>query len=170
VKAGKIDVDIDLDSEDQDIEKIVELAKATQYSVYLRVDWFSPQRQRMLRSFSGTNIVELSLNFDASRWMQDEFGDSDWQQGLKQSGFKVDLDFEMSNLEELELELDFIIPQAQQLQPFVDLPSLKSVTIAWLSTAGAEFILETKDRWPKVMDFEFQDDVPPTQLSGGDQH
>ena len=70
---------------------------------------------------------------------------------INQSGFKVDIDIDISKLESLELNLEPMISQVEQLQPFVGLPSLKTANISGLSTEGAEFILSTKEQWPEDM-------------------
>jgi len=48
--------------------------------------------------------------------------------------------------------------QEEQLQPFVGLPSLKSVRIFDLSIEGAEFILRTKEQWPEDMEVRLEGD------------
>ena len=77
---------------------------------------------------------------------------------INQSGFKVDIDIDISKLESLELNLEPMISQVEQLQPFVGLPSLKTANISGLSTEGAEFILSTKEQWPEDMILEFYND------------
>ena len=74
---------------------------------------------------------------------------------------------------------DKTISQREQLQPFVGLPSLRWASVSGLSTKRAEFILETKTKWPKVMMFgsmmdevseelkeklesEFEEEIPDT--------
>ena len=66
----------------------------------------------------------------------------------------------MSKLETVGLYLDWTIPQVEQLKPFLGLPALKKATINGRSTEGADFILKTKAQWPKMVEFDFQDDVP----------
>ena len=83
----------------------------------------------------------------------------DWAQAIEQSGFKVDIDIDMSKLESLCLRLDGTISQEEQLQPFVGLPSLKKAQFLDLSTEGAEFIMETKGQWSKNVEFDFTSDV-----------
>ena len=146
----------------KDLSEITKLAKATQYEVILRVMDFSPERQRMLKTMDRINIVDLEIEFDSYDWMSQEFGDDDaiWDAELKRSGFKVDLGIDMSKLETVGLYLDWTIPQVEQLKPFLGLPALKKATINGLSTEGAEFILKTKAQWPKMVEFDFQDDVP----------
>ena len=162
VKSGTLDVDIFDRCDLKDLSEITKLAKATQYEVILRVMDFSPERQRMLKTMDGINIVDLEIEFDSYDWMSQEFGDDDaiWDAELKRSGFKVDLGIDMSKLETVGLYLDWTIPQVEQLKPFLGLPALKKATINGLSTEGAEFILKTKAQWPKMVEFDFQDDVP----------
>jgi len=107
-------------------------------------------------------LVHIDLDFDAYDWLHREFGNAHlrWEQALKRSDFKIDLGLDLSNVETICLELDWTIPQSEQLQPFIDLPSLKAASISELSVEGAKYILESKTRWPKSMEFYFQDDVP----------
>lgn len=163
VKSGRIEFRLDSDNDPETIRKITKLATQTQYSVHLNVIDFCPQRQRMLHSLDGINVETMYLDFDSYDWLSDEFGDEQtdgqWEQARKRAGFKVDLDIDMSELKELRLDLDWTISQADQLRQFMGLPSLEEASISGLTAEGAEFILKTKSRWPKAMEFYYSDDV-----------
>jgi len=161
VKSGRMNCDLDDESDQDDINLVAELAKETQYLVSLQLMDFSPKRQLMLKAMDGMNIVELEICYDSYDWMRQEFGGdrSVWGAELKRAGFEVELDIDMSRLKDLRLELDWRIPQTEQLKPFVGLPSLKFASISYLTAEGAEFILETKSRWPNAMEFDYSDDV-----------
>ena len=157
IKSGNIVIYLNVDVDSQKLASINELAIATQYALHLSVANFSPQRQRMLETLGGGNIETLDLNLDSYVWLNEKFGneqfDGQWEDFRKQAGFKVNLDFDMSRLKEVRLYLDGTMSQKEQLKPFVGLPALRSASISQLSTEGAEFVWETRTKWPKSMEF-----------------
>ena len=164
VKLGVIELDLYDEADPDVINRIVKLANAniTQYKVHLNVWDFGPERQHMLRALDGTDIVSLDIDFDTRDWLEQELGENHTEiaRARKLKNFKIDLNIDMPKLLELTLRLDRMTSQTEQLQQFMDIPSLELARIFGLSTEGAEFILESKTRWPREIIFEFQDDVP----------
>ena len=160
VKSGRITVDLDEGSDLQEIESIAKGALEAHHSIDLRVFNFNPDRQRMLNLMDRATVVALYLDFDTYDWIGQEVEDEKPEEERKRSGVEVDLVFDLRNLEEIRLGLDPAISQVEQLEPFLGLPSLKWASISGLSAEGAEFIFETKTKWPQVMLFAYLDGVP----------
>ena len=78
---------------------------------------------------------------------------------------EVNIDIDMSKVESLVLRLNHTVSQEEQLQPFVGLPSLKAAKITELSIEGAEFLLRTKEQWPKNLEVSLEDDYSDMFLS-----
>ena len=163
LKSGNIKVDIDQGSDPQKIKLIARCVKQTGHSVDLKVFDFSPDRQKMLNQMREANIVALYLDFDGADWsglgIGDGSTDARGELERKGSGCELDLRFDKRNLKEIRLNMDSKVSPKKQLEPFLGLPSLQWASVTSLSTEGAEFIFETKAKWPRVMEFGFQDEV-----------
>jgi len=108
----------------------------------------------------GAKIVSMGIELEAYDWMEKEFDHlSKSEQAKKLASLEVDFDIDLSRLESLELNLNSAISQKKQLQQFVGLPSLRVADVLNLSIEGAQFILETQERWPRGTTFEFQPTV-----------
>ena len=161
VKNGTIGVRLDSDGDLVKVERIAKLTDQTPYSVELSAMEFSPERLRMIQAFGSARVVRLDIDFDVGDWLFEELGEdvSKAEMLQKLAELQVNLDIDMSQLKNVDIVLEERISQSVQLRQFMDLPSLETASVADLTTEGAELILATKPRWPKVMAFDPSDDV-----------
>ena len=161
VKSGNIGIRLDSDGDLVKVARIAKLTDQTQYLIELSAMEFSPERLRMIQAFRNARVVRLDIDFDVGDWLFEELGEdiSEAEMLQKLAELQVNLDIDMSHLKNVDIDLDEKISQSVQLRQFMDLPSLETASIADLTTEGAEFILATKQRWPRVMAFDPSDDV-----------
>ena len=163
VQSGEVQLSLDA-STTADVDQIIELAIDSGFSINLDVMDFDTLRQQMLSRFDGANVYELSIDFDSDDWVyhtiNDEDQDTDWEEAKKLANLKLNLSINLPNLESLNIDLDSTLDQVDQLEAFKDMQSLNRCSISNLSTSGAEYMLETIDRWPSDTHLDFDDDVP----------
>ncbi|MFK7769577.1 MAG: hypothetical protein AB8B55_20365 [Mariniblastus sp.] len=163
-KTGEVELSLDKHLDPEKFSQVKKDVIDSGFEIFLDVCDFDVQRKNMLQQFSGANLTTLVIDFDSTDWVYQAIGDLEetpvWEEAKKLANLKLDLQLDLPNLRVLELELDSTLDQVDQLRVFVGSPLLEDVRISNLSKEGAEFILKTRDKWPKAMDLNFRDGVP----------
>ena len=170
---GVLEVGVD----EMKLGEIRELAEAvgdSPFSVNLTILDFGQNVERGLIEFGDLEVTELNIEFDLSNWV-DSFSDhkdfsDDFLEDLKVSGERVNITASFPHLKRLSLHLDREMDEESQLKSFCDLPSLEEVRISGISQEGVNFILKTKEQWPRKVQFEFEQIVADKAKEELDQY
>ena len=147
----------------QKIQEIAQLAAESPFSVQLYIKGYGRQIEKSLVDFKNVSLMELDIQFHTPDGV-DSFGDhekytGDYSKDLEFSGDRVNITADFPHLKRLTLSLSTTLDQASQLKSFRGLNSLEEAKLVSLSQPGVDFLLKTKEEWPRKIEFEFTPNV-----------
>jgi len=158
-KPDRIDIDID-DIEEESMTRFLELLDRGNFKLAVRSQDFNDLTEQHLRRLDRHKIVSLLLDYDAYFMYAEkveDFYDMPREQAMRKAGFQIELDLELSHLEELTIKLHDYFSVEDQLEPFLDLhPDTKVIVFSDDGEEAAKYVLETHDRWPDSSVFYFR--------------
>jgi len=147
----------------QRLPEIAQLAVESQFSVSMYIRYYGRQIEKSLVDFKNVSLMELDIQFHTPDGV-DSFGDheeytGDYSKDLEFSGDRVNITADFPHLKRLTLSLSTTLDQASQLKSFRGLNSLEEVKLGDLSQPGVDYMLKTKENWPRKIEFKFTPDV-----------
>ena len=124
--------------------------------------------EKSLEDFEDVNLTDLYICFNFLAWIHSVYGDELKEMQARQlagkriftrADMRVNITADFPHLQRLSLELCSALDQESQLKSFCELESLEEVKLTGLSVKGIDFMLKTKEQWPRKVEFEFEDDV-----------
>ena len=148
--------------------KLAQAAAESPFSVNLKVMNYGRYSEKSLEDFEDVNLTDLYISFNFLAWIHSVYGDELKEMQARQlagkriftpADMRVNIMADFPHLQRLSLGLCPTLDQESQLKSFCELESLEEVKLTGLSVKGIDFMLKTKEQWPRKVEFEFEDDV-----------
>lgn len=148
--------------------KLAQAAVESPFSVNLKVPDYGRHSENSLVDFKDANLTDLYIFFDWRDWVDSLYGEELKEPLARQrsgkpiftaADMRVNLTADFPHLQRLTLRLCSTLDQESQLKSFCGLESLEEVRLAGLTKVGVDFMLQTKEQWPRKVELEFEDDV-----------
>ena len=140
----------------QGIRKLAQAIAESPFSVNVEVELYGRRSKQNLAELEKTRLTDLTIHFENTVWAEIE---RDSKKDSESADEMVNVSANYPHLKKLNLCLTSWFDQESQLKPFCKLDSLEEVLLCGVSTTGVEFMLKTKEQWPRQVEFEFESDV-----------
>ena len=144
------------EKDQQEIRRFAKAAADSPFSVHVGIALYGHRSKQDLAELEKTRLTDLTIDYENTNWAELERNSEKDSESVDEM---VNISANFPHLKKLDLSLTNWFDQGSQLKPFCGLDSLEEVFMDGVSSTGVDFMLKTKEQWPRKVEFLFDSDV-----------